>query len=223
MKSTLSTARGYYGSCSSEFASIVRAWEDICVETGIKPSDLFPACSFVLEDINPVCEEDDGLTICLLNGQGSGYTWKIIGKNSTSFVMSGSQSGNTTIGSSCLEITDFPKYPYYPQYITIQVNNPSIAGNTVFSRQIKLNDCNNDDPDCEDYYSSPLPISSSNEPTSNRGKTVKFAIYNLLGQEITNGNISEFNNDILPQGILIFVGLDSSNRIVESKKICIIQ
>jgi hypothetical protein len=110
---TLSIIEMQYGRCSYEYFSFVRAWNRVCVPSGM------PSCGFYLRGQNRVCEGNSGFQLCLnhwnggvIGGSTNDHRWTIIGPNSTQFQSALGMSGNTQFGGTCLNISSIPEYPY---------------------------------------------------------------------------------------------------------------
>jgi len=152
MEATLTVAEENFGKCSSEFAAINNAWENICVETELGTLNSNP-CDFDISGPSWVCEESNYAKFCITGGIPNNFwKWTIIGKKSTDYTSVNGMQGNGQQGGQCLTLIDFPKYPYYPQYITIKVW--SNTNQKEVRKRVKLVDCNGDDPTCEEYYNS---------------------------------------------------------------------
>lgn len=236
MRVTLDLAKKKYGPCSDQYKSIAKAWEKICVPTGLSfiqnPNE---PCTKLYGD-QVVCEEDNHFKICL----GDAYmntsigSWTILGKYGTSFTSGSGMDGNAQYGGSCLHIVDIPEFPYYPQTITIVYNNNALSNsvsNTTLSFTVKIIDCDGDDPTCEEYHNS-LPNSPDflntrtlysnpnfeKEIISNENK-LELIIYDLMGNVI-NRPLNEITENISGRPeILILTYYDNTGKIIKSKKI----
>ncbi|MEP7198060.1 MAG: M4 family metallopeptidase, partial [Saprospiraceae bacterium] len=131
MKATMSYVLEKYGRCSNEFRSVAQAWEFICVPTGYgdQNGDV-PACGMsICMNNNIICEETDQIYLCACGQYPNNaiFNWTIIGPKSTEFNAYGGITGNAPhTTQNCLQITDIPKYSYYPQYLKIR----AFSGNT---------------------------------------------------------------------------------------------
>lgn len=154
MNATMDLAESVYGTCSDQFLTILRAWEQICVNTGHRMVDPNEPCAILANaGTNFPCEENDFFSICLSSNSGLNTNqgnWKIIGRESVYFESTAGMQGNSQTGGSCITITEIPEMPYYPQDITIQYWNSEV-GQTITHR-ITIRDCDGDDPTCEEYY-----------------------------------------------------------------------
>jgi Zn-dependent metalloprotease len=227
MQATLTTVQEEFGRCSNEFLAVARAWELICVPTGFTNSlGVVPPCSVSICGDNQVCEEGDHLKLCVCGvyPAGTHFRWTIIGKKSTEFKSEYGMQGNSQEGGDCLSLIDFPKYPYYPQYITIEIYSPSLGVQYIHKKRIKLVDCNGDDPTCEEYYefrgdpsderlNQDISFLSSNE------KHQYIKVFDVMGRLLFEGASGNLMPGTIPSTSLIFlVYYDSFGRIIEVKK-----
>ncbi len=228
-----------FGICSDESLAIREAWDAIICESTNHPVDEFyeiselilnkfkdfEGCDFTITGSNTVCEESEYLNLCVSGGLSSAiYHWTIIGPKSTQFQSTLGMNGNSQTGGKCLELTDFPKYPYYPQYITVQVYSPNTPSEkNIVTKRIKIIDCNFLDPSCDDYYSEIELSSENNNRKLNSFKNPEFVIiYNLSGKMIYKGKASDFkvsDFEYLPIGIYIKVKFDYSHNFLGSTKL----
>ncbi|MEZ4931418.1 MAG: M4 family metallopeptidase [Saprospiraceae bacterium] len=93
-----------YGTCSPESRAVRAAWQTICIGTS--------TCNFSIAGVNEVCEEGDSLHLFISGGVSGGtfnwifpYEWTAEGC-----------SPGSNLNGLCLNVTDFPKYNWYPQY-----------------------------------------------------------------------------------------------------------
>lgn len=134
--------------------------------------------------------------------------------------------GNIQEGGSCLNITDFPKYPYYPQIITIKVYSPTVGSNYIVRKTVQLNDCNGDDPSCNEYYSRVSPITNEYESlsfeleTKEKERTVTFVkVYDTSGRLILTEQYNTFDkNRLKPNQIYFILHLGENGEIINSEK-----
>jgi hypothetical protein len=153
MRVVMDLTESEYGTCSDQFITILRSWEAIGVPTNHRMANPNAVCAVLESDHYTWCEEENMLTICLSPGTGLNLVygrWAIIGKNSTSFQSHGVMVGNSQSGGACLEVTQIPTMPYYPQTMTIQYWHPGIG--QILTMKIVIRDCDGLDPTCEDYY-----------------------------------------------------------------------
>ena len=223
MQAIRGVARNKYGTCSDEYESIMRAWDQICIPTGTNYS---APCTDLWTSSTLVCEENNRITVCVSSGSGlnfNGGRWNILGRNSTSFKSVRGMSGNGQNGGQCLDIYEIPDMPYYPQKITIKYWHPVLG--VTLSKTITIRDCDGDDPTCEEYYGldgiGPDPDNmrmQANEEASSISER-QLIVYDLMGnklditeEEIING----FNRT--PQ-IIIVTYWDKLGNLIESKKV----
>lgn len=230
MNATLTVAEENFGLCSDEFNAILNAWEQVCVDTGIDPSP----CEYTVSGPSWVCEENDYAKFCIQGGlPNAHYRWTIIGKKSTEYESTCGMQGNSQEGCNCLTLIDFPKYTYYPQYITIEVYSPTVGPDFIVKKRVKLVDCNHDDPTCEEYYrlliaptqSAEMGLEVISKPSYETiysdESTIK--VFDLYGRPKFDGIQSEFDplKLTLQNGIYILVKFDEFGRITSSDKILI--
>lgn len=228
MTTMLSLASWDYGLCSDEFTNLVLAWEEICIST---PYNLETICDITLQGTSWTCEESNSIYLCLsppnaLDVDLESGRWRIFGKNSYLFQSVKGMQGNTQHGGNCININFIPTMPYYPQTISIQYYHPYL-GKTL-TKIIRIEDCDGDDPTCEDYYSDNYNITENEDNISlqkhesDRSNTfidnVQLIVYDLFGNiiDIKENQINSNNFD-KPQ-ILIFTYWDKNGNLIESKK-----
>lgn len=237
MKSTLAYVLNTYGRCSDEFSSVAQAWEFICVPTGYANSGTIPDCSAnICQTGSPIiCEESDAFQLCACGAfpMGSSFNWTIIGPKSTEFTSQLGMRGNSQTGGQCLTITDIPKYPYYPQYIKVSMYSPTLcdAGISpcVMYKLIKLEDCNNDDPNC-DYYSELAGKYRGTEPgvqasffIARHGDCALLSVYDIYGRLIFTSNNCFIQEQEIPySGIAIFRYSSKDNNTIKVQKRCLV-
>jgi hypothetical protein len=228
MAAMLAMVEQDFGRCSREFLAVARAWETICLNTGYANwNGEVPACNYTISGPTVVCEEDDYANFCIQGGlPNAHYRWTIIGGKSTQYTSLKGMQGNIQEGGSCLNITDFPKYPYYPQIITIKVYSPTVGSNYIVRKTIQLNDCNGDDPSCNEYYSSVSPITNEYESlpfeleTKEKERTVTFVkVYDTSGRLILTEQYNTFDkNRLKPNQVYVILHLGENGEIINSEK-----
>ena len=237
MHATIKVALDDYGRCSPEFEAVVKAWELICVPTPYGAE--VPSCNFTICTSNTVCEEDDYLNICLCDTPISeaDFRWTIIGPMSTGFESQIGMFGNVQEGGDCLTLTDFPSYPYYPQYITIELYTTYIDPitlqnfNRIQRKKIKLVDCREDDPTCEEYNSMVVipdlnenKLVLSTENLVNLDDEYLLRVYDLFGRLIFQGNEMDFSIETNNYNNLLFlVYFNRDGTIINTKKTFLIR
>ena len=218
MRATLSNAERKFGTCSPHYLSIVKAWDKICVPTGVG----VPCAN--IEGPNVVCEESNQINICLTPYSGLNFetgTWTILGQNSTSFMSLRGMEGNAQYGGSCLNIIDIPKFSYYPQTISIIYNN-SLIGKQI-SKKVKIIDCDHDDPTCGEYFGlsdASMDVEESTESrNSNVNNQLKLIIYDIVGN-VVNTSMEQIKEDYkgIPQ-LLILTYWNNKGELVKSSKV----
>lgn len=231
MEATLTVVEENFGRCSSEFAAINNAWENICVETGYGILNNNP-CDFNISGPSWVCEESNYAKFCIDGGIPNNFwKWTIIGKKSTDFTSTGGMQGNGQNGGQCLTLIDFPDYPYYPQYITIVVW--SSTNQKEVRKRVKIVDCDGDDPTCEEYYDnllvspgnnsfeqSPELLSSSVLKGTYEGQRItEYILYDLYGNRIaTVTSLEQIDHCSLHNGIYIVVEINDQGKLISSSK-----
>ena len=241
MRTTLEVALEEYGRCSDEYISVARAWEEICVPTGLTDqNDYIHECDYSFSVPATKCEEDDYLKICLTNsGPNELYRWTVSSAQSTDFVLNGTQSGNSThgVGLTCLELIDFPQFSYYPQRVTIRCYAPNLNSQFVVSKSFKIIDCDNDDPTCDDFYGGGENLVaenlSSNVQVDIGHKLSEFSkqlermdctlyVYNVFGQLLYSGRLEDSSflrqQNFANHGLLIYVVESSNGEILDVVK-----
>ena len=226
---TLETVDNLFGICSEKSIAVRRAWQAICV-----PVDLanFDGCDIQLSGLTSgtqaICEEDNEFEICAVGNDVNfipyeAFHWAIIGRNAINYTASsGSQVGTAIDGGSCLTINNIPEFPYYPQTVTIRLN---IDGYPSMTRRFIINDCDGDDPTCEDYHDDNFGNNGNQQgrvsnPSTEDDTIVK--VYDIMGRLIFEGVKSEIIIDIdrLEKGSLyIYCYFDNLNRIIRTEKI----
>ncbi len=132
--------------------------------------------------------------------------------------------GNTQDGCNCLTLIDFPKYPYYPQYITIELYSPTAGTQFTQRKRVKLVDCNGDDPTCKEYNE--LQNEGSDERFSqislekNEDEYVKVRAFDLVGRQVFEKNTNSLQrNELQYRGTLILVFYSEKGEIVKVSKV----
>ena len=142
--------------------------------------------------------------------------------------------GNTQEGCDCLSLTDFPKYPYYPQYITIEVYSTTVGSEFTVRKRVKLIDCNGDDPTCEEYYNIDGRISNDSDflftertesKIEEKGAIEKdMIVYDILGHLIYKGTAKKWTKeDITQSGIYLFLYTDQNGNLIRQEKRALIK
>lgn len=153
MRLTLTFAARKFGTCSSQFRTILRAWEQICVNTKHPMRNPDMPC-LQLVGSTQVCEENENIYISL-STSFPGFNldhgrWRLLGRRSSDFQTFIGMQGNTQYGGYTFVSTHTPKMPYYPQTMTLSYWHPLRPD--VPEIKIQLIDCLGDDPDCHQYY-----------------------------------------------------------------------
>ncbi len=227
MKATISIVLAQYGRCSDEFLAVARAWEYICVNTGYALADgSIPSCG-PLKIIGPdwVCEEDDAAEFCVQGGLPlAQYRFTIVGGKSTQYQSVCGMQGNTQFGTcNCLTLTNFPKYQFYPQSISIEVFSPQIGAKYIDTKRVILKDCNADDPNCSEYYanqydSNPNRNRDGYDPIQNN--SVKVREFDFMGRLLYEGPPnSPYQLRSSTSGLTLRLYYDTSGKLIRSEKL----
>ncbi|WP_425420646.1 M4 family metallopeptidase [Phaeodactylibacter xiamenensis] len=140
--------------CSEEYTSIARAWNEICVGNT-------PICPYTITGNTIVYEENNVLSLCINGGiPNATYRWYVPGD--ANWTANG-QSGTNLFEGTCLYVTQFDNYPYYPQFFKIDVYSPTVGPAYNQSITVTLIDRDGDDPTCWEYYDSLQPLMHNNE------------------------------------------------------------
>lgn len=229
MEATLTISEDEFGICSNEFLSIARAWEKICVPTGLVNSNGTVSCAFTVTAPNQVCEEDEYLQVCVNGGiPGAHYRWTVL-SSSLDFESVGGMQGNIQEGGTCLTLNEFPDFAFYPQAITIKVYSPTVGPHFIQNKHVTIIDCDSDDPTCKEYYNSLNEIevrSQYSSKVSNETFNQEFEIvrvYDCLGRLVLQKDADQFDiNEIKSDGITFIVWSKKSGKIIKSiKHFCI--
>lgn len=237
MRATMAIAAMRFGTCSNQFRTILRAWEQICVPTGHRMANTNISC-VDLQGNTSVCEENNYISICLSPNAVANTNfgrWTIIGRNSTSFQSIRGMQGNSQEGGNCIEIYQIPDMPFYPQTITIQYWHPQI-GQTI-TRRVVIRDCDRDDPTCSEYYNTSLRSGQDEQIYSQfkdihydeltlrnklENEDLKLVIYDLMGNIVSPSTNIADNNFKRPQ-ILLYTYWDKNGTLVDTKKVFVRQ
>lgn len=233
MRATLSTAAKKYGTCSNQYKSIARAWEKICVPTGVpSATNINAPCTSIVGDYW-VCEEDDQLKVCIETNSGLNLShghWTILGNYGTSFKTLHGMIGNSQYGGMCLDVYDIPKFPYYPQNIIIEYYHSGI-GKTL-KTSVQVYDCNHDDPTCKEYFGQAKSgntstqfknVSLSEKDVESRNSEIdedlKLVVFDLMGNVINISSEELFGTLNYRPQILVYTYWDAAGKLIKSKKV----
>lgn len=132
--------------------------------------------------------------------------------------------GNPIEGPS-LTIVDFPKYNWYPRYFQVQV--VMLGTGEQRSITIKLVDCLNDDPTCEEYNALDANISPEqiafDDPsdTTDKSNALTLKVFDIMGRILYSGPFTNFNNDMIPLGLNgmdVLLYFDQKGTLIKSEK-----
>ena len=224
MEATMTIVEDQFGRCSNEFLAVARAWEAICVPTGFAVNGVIPSCNFIISGPTWVCEESEYAQFCAQGGLPNyQFRFRIIGKKSTDYESVCGMQGNTQYGCTYLTLIDFPKYPYYPQYVTIELYSPQAGPQFTQRKRLKLVDCNGDDPTCEEYNELQNEEGedrfSYNYSEKTDVKYIKVRAFDLMGRQVFEKNTNNLQrNELQYHGILILVFYSEKGEIVKVSK-----
>ena len=207
------------GQCNPNYNVLVNAFRIVCLTTE-NPVDC-TEFAFFIGPQRDFCEEEGEL--CLrIEGNVSfstNYVWSI---PPTWDIVSSNNHGTNI----CVEFHD---YPFYPQYIQICAEGKGLP--VAVKREctnIKIVDCMNDDPTCEDHIdidNRSFGIDSKNETVQKiTNNNFYFNIYQINGKLISTNlkQISNFNSTPFIGQILIIAKVNENGEIVETKKVFIV-
>lgn len=233
MAVTLDIAEQAYGTCSDEFLTVLRAWEQICVPTGHRMANPNEPCVFLVFNTVNVCEESNTFSICLSPNSGLSGRWTISGRNSVGFASLVGMQGNMQQGGDCLSITHIPDMPFYPQAMTVDYWS-SALGQTL-SQRINILDCDGDDPTCEEYYglaglrqgseaqevSAAQRIPEMPEAATRLDNDLEIIVYDLMGRRLDINREQLYSNQGGAPRIVVLTYWDSAGNFVKSEKVLI--
>lgn len=221
MNSTLAVIGEILGSCSPPMQCVAARWEEICVNTGYDPAE----CSNT--DITgpyQICEEDNLGTFCVQNNLGATHhRFTLVGKKSTHFTTVAGMQGNSQSGSSsCFVINHIPTLPYYPQYYDLYYLGTGTNVRYRARKQMKVNDCLEDDLTCDEYYYPNSMISGINELIQVKREISTYKIYDITGRLIFSG---PFDQEIkfYDSGVYILLFFDDKGHWISTQKKLIIR
>ena len=125
-------------------------------------------------------------------------------------------------------MTHFPKYPYYPQYLTLELYALQASPEYIQTKKIKLVDCNGDDPTCEEYYNlfsqdaqNRSNIVNNEKPLINKSEN-EIRIFDVMGRLLYKGTDMNFDMKKLNySGIAICQYFSVTKELIKTKKIFI--
>jgi len=232
MNATIDLAEIVFGTCSDQFLTILRAWEQICVPTNHRMATATVPCAFLTASNSFPCEENNYFFVCLSPNSGLNTNqgkWSITGRNSVNFQSQLGMQGNIQQGGSCITITNIPTMPFYPQVLTFQYWHEGI-GQTL-SQRIILVDCDRDDPTCREYYEiqalshsntnvSPLlPSEIIAEDITGEVEALKIIVYDLMGNRLNISKEHLQSNQGTTPRIVILTYWAENGGFVKSEKV----
>jgi Zn-dependent metalloprotease len=205
---TIYLAGNKYGRCSNELKAITNAWVKIMCD-GKKQED----CKFQINSPDIVCEENNKISMCMDDDNLiSGLRWYL----PSDWTFNGQKNNSNTIENvECVHVTHFPTYQYYPQYFKIEVYSLKLGKWTT--KEIKLIDCDGDDPSCNHVSGKPIK-----ENTDDKTPTT-FGIYDITGRLVKSGNIEELTDFRInsTNGMMFCIYYDNQGRYIKTEKITI--
>ena len=209
-----------FGPCSDESVAARRAWAQVCVGSN-EFSDYSCDDNLLISGPTYLCEEFDNVVLHM-DGEAPGidydWRWTMIGRNTVNWITSGDgvQSGNSVQGGSTLRVVDIPDYSYYPQYFTIKAYSQSLK--LTITKHIVLEDCDGDDPTCEEYHNN-INNDSGSSTKFNIIKTSFIKVYDTVGRLLFSGTPSQLESQhISYTGIVIIAHFDLNKRLIKSEK-----
>ena len=199
-----------WGRCSEESVSVRNAFRKVGLSDG-------EHCAFV-NVRHKYCEKNDAMLICATGGfENDHFRWYF----PDGWTVPGS-TGNILEDRRCLRVTDLPTYEYYPQNLTITLYD--VTNQNRVDYKIRLEDCEGDDPTCNDVALNAIPPSSSAQERSiDLTDTEAFTflkIFDINGRKVYEGRNS--NEDFIlknSNGLLIYCYYDKHGKIINSKKV----
>jgi Zn-dependent metalloprotease len=170
-----------YGRCSEEARVVKRAWFELCFYEEFY-------CEGDIVGPTWVCEEDDMdlLQLHIHEPESNATYWWYYPLEWT--VSGGNPNSGLYVGTS-FTVTDFPDYPYYPQFFEIHVYSPQVGLSSKRSITIELLDCDNDDPTCEEYHALVEGTIPSVSVASAERQAAQLQVFDLTGRVLYSGSV----------------------------------
>jgi len=170
-----------YGRCSEEARIVKRAWFELCFYEEFY-------CEGDIVGPTWVCEEDDMdlLQLHIHEPQPDATYWWYYPLEWT--VSGGNPNSGLYVGTS-FTVTDFPDYPYYPQFFEIHVYSPQVGLSSQRSVTIELVDCDNDDPTCEDYHALVQEGLPSVSVAPAESQAAQMQVFDVTGRVLYKGSV----------------------------------
>ncbi len=130
--------------------------------------------------------------------------WNFIGQQGNS---------NSIDNVPYVQVIKFPTYKYYPQYLKIEVLSKTTG--VWATKEIKLVDCDGDDPPCDGVGGKPSNGNTNDNPPAT------FSIYDVTGRLVKSGKIDELTDFRIDNinGIMFCVYYDSEGRYIKTVKL----
>jgi hypothetical protein len=236
MAATMDIAEHAFGTCSDQFLTILRAWEQICVPTGHRLANPGEPCVFLISSTDMPCEESNVFSVCLSPLAGYDLAdgrWTITGRNSVYFQSVAGMQGNSQQGGSCLHVTSIPDMPFYPQAMTIHYWHSGLG--QALAQRITIADCDGDDPTCREYYATSLR-QQGDEPQLAAGRLspagaaqdaapaeepLAIIAYDLMGRRLDIDRERLQSSQGGPPRIIVLTYWDKDGNFVKSEKVLI--
>ncbi len=222
LDATITVVSEEFGICSKEYYSVTEAWASICLG-----DELDIRCPGSLRGNYSVCEESDYLNVWVNGASFPDYKWLLKGREALNYEnCCFPQSGNHVYGGNSLTIIDFPHHPFYPQYLRIEATPFGYFPNIKLTFKVKIEDCDGDDPTCEEYYNNSSHTTNESSTLNNEAKLFlsnleklkgsKVSIIDLLGRPIYNGEFDDFHfNSEQFIGNFVFVVLQRTGEVIK--------
>lgn len=203
-----------WGLCSKESAAIRRAFAKIGMGSG-------ETCAYV--HIKPrYCESDAGIQLCIEEGFSDDlYRWYF----PSEWTVQGTGNTNSVTGR-CLKVLNWPEYDYYPQNFTVRLYN--VNKNRSVNYNIRMEDCEGDDPGCNDVELNTFPSSpTAEEKTDNLSDSEPFTllrVFDINGRKVYEGQ--NFKQNFVLSNLdelLIYCYYDRQGKIIKTKKMITIK
>lgn len=197
--------------------SVRRAWSHICI-----PTDDRCGVDVTVPTTNPICEEDNFIRLEVINAEeNSTWRWTLVGQEDCYYTLScGSNCGSCTHGP-VLYITGIPQHNYYPQSLKIIARK--MGTTTEYSKTIKINDCDNDDPTCDEFFNQGNIILSTDNLAESNITVKNIIITDIKGQRIYYGPPIDFHVVVSYNEIFFITYLDIDGHPIRTEKNLLIE
>ena len=220
-----------FGFCSPQSLLLRQSLHEVCL------GNIFNGCqiniggtSTTQSTINglalSVCEESGFFRLFVPDASNDiAYSWT---GTIPTWSVNGQTNPNQITGNQIF--VEFGDFTWYPRIFNICVNAPQLQTGKV-CMDVIINDCENDDPSCDDVFAIPednVTISkdenfslkkSKDEINLNQALYVK--VYDISGRLIYEGNFDSWNTqkeNISHQGIIFSSLFDGNMRLIKTEK-----